>query len=73
MLVSHLVHVFCCCACSYGMRYVAKVLKNSLHEKFPDATEDELLKVNVLSFAIHTPFVHVADIGLVISSSFSVP
>lgn len=55
------------------MRYVAKVLKNSLHEKFPDATEDELLKVNVLSFAIHTPFVHVADIGLVISSSFSVP
>eukprot|EP00061_Rhincodon_typus_P016974 g45460.t1 len=29
---------------SYGMRYIAKVLKNSLHEKFPDSTEDELLK-----------------------------
>lgn len=29
----------------YGMRYIAKVLKHSLHEKFPDATEDELLKV----------------------------
>lgn len=27
------------------MRYIAKVLKNSLHEKFPDASEDELLKV----------------------------
>ncbi|XP_051498000.1 ras GTPase-activating-like protein IQGAP2 isoform X3 [Apus apus] len=29
----------------YGMRYIAKVLKSSLHEKFPDATEDELLKI----------------------------
>uniref|UniRef100_A0A7M4DV25 IQ motif containing GTPase activating protein 2 n=1 Tax=Crocodylus porosus TaxID=8502 RepID=A0A7M4DV25_CROPO len=29
----------------YGMRYIAKVLKNSLHERFPDATEDELLKL----------------------------
>uniref|UniRef100_A0A2K6GNW8 IQ motif containing GTPase activating protein 2 n=1 Tax=Propithecus coquereli TaxID=379532 RepID=A0A2K6GNW8_PROCO len=29
----------------YGLRYIAKVLKNSIHEKFPDATEDELLKV----------------------------
>lgn len=27
------------------MRFVSKVLKDSLHEKFPDATEDELLKV----------------------------
>lgn len=33
-------------ACSYGMRYIAKVLKSSLHDKFPDATEDELLKVD---------------------------
>lgn len=32
-------------ACSYGMRYIAKVLKNSLHEKFPDSSEDELMKV----------------------------
>lgn len=30
---------------SYGMRFIAKVLKDSLHEKFPDASEDELLKV----------------------------
>lgn len=37
-----------CFACSYGMRYIAKVLKNSLHEKFPDASEDELLKVEAL-------------------------
>lgn len=29
----------------YGMRYIAKVLKDALHEKFPDATEDELLKI----------------------------
>lgn len=35
-------------ACSYGMRYIAKVLKNSLHEKFPDSSEDELMKVERL-------------------------
>lgn len=29
------------------MRFISKVLKDSLHEKFPDATEDELLKVCV--------------------------
>lgn len=29
------------------MRYIAKVLKNSLHEKFPDASEDELMKVEL--------------------------
>lgn len=29
----------------YGMRFISKVLKDTLHEKFPDATEDELLKV----------------------------
>lgn len=29
----------------YGMRFISKVLKDSLHEKFPDATEEELLKV----------------------------
>uniref|UniRef100_A0A673NH66 Ras GTPase-activating-like protein IQGAP1 n=1 Tax=Sinocyclocheilus rhinocerous TaxID=307959 RepID=A0A673NH66_9TELE len=32
-------------ACSYGMRYIAKVLNDTLHKKFPDATEDELLKI----------------------------
>lgn len=30
---------------SYGMRFIAKVLKDSRHDKFPDAGEDELLKV----------------------------
>ncbi|XP_068397133.1 ras GTPase-activating-like protein IQGAP3 isoform X3 [Eschrichtius robustus] len=29
----------------YGMRYVAKVLKTTLAEKFPDATENEVYKV----------------------------
>jgi len=29
----------------YGMRYTAKVLKESLHEKFPDAQEGDILKV----------------------------
>ena len=29
----------------YGMRFISKVLKDTLHEKFPDATEDELVKV----------------------------
>ena len=29
------------------MRFIAKVLKDTLSEKFPDASEDELLKVCV--------------------------
>lgn len=37
-----------CPSRSYGMRFIAKVLKDSLHEKFPDAGEDELLKVRAL-------------------------
>ncbi|NWS44409.1 IQGA1 protein, partial [Probosciger aterrimus] len=39
----------------YGMRFIAKVLKDSLHEKFPDAGEDELLKLFVQSliFSVH--------------------
>lgn len=36
-----------CLSLRYGMRFIAKVLKDSLHEKFPDAGEDELLKVRV--------------------------
>lgn len=32
-------------SCSYGMRYMAKVLKDTLHEKFPDSSDDDLLKV----------------------------
>uniref|UniRef100_A0A8C7AFJ3 IQ motif containing GTPase activating protein 2 n=1 Tax=Neovison vison TaxID=452646 RepID=A0A8C7AFJ3_NEOVI len=38
----------------YGLRYIAKVLKNSIHEKFPDATEDELLKVDFRGSSLHT-------------------
>ncbi|XP_035991588.1 ras GTPase-activating-like protein IQGAP1, partial [Fundulus heteroclitus] len=29
----------------YGMRFISKVLKDTLQEKFPDSTEDELLKI----------------------------
>lgn len=29
------------------MRFIAKVLKDSLQEKFPDSGEDELLKVRI--------------------------
>nr|XP_033785202.1 ras GTPase-activating-like protein IQGAP2 isoform X2 [Geotrypetes seraphini] len=47
----------------YGMRYVAKVLKNSLHEKFPDATEDELLKIvgNLLYYRFMNPAIVAPD------------
>lgn len=40
------------------MRYISKVLKNSLHEKFPDASEDELMKVEVPECAVLTVSVH---------------
>uniref|UniRef100_A0A8C3BLA7 IQ motif containing GTPase activating protein 2 n=1 Tax=Cairina moschata TaxID=8855 RepID=A0A8C3BLA7_CAIMO len=47
----------------YGMRYIAKVLKSSLHEKFPDATEDELLKVvgNLLYYRYMNPAIVAPD------------
>ncbi|XP_019722591.1 ras GTPase-activating-like protein IQGAP2 isoform X1 [Hippocampus comes] len=47
----------------YGMRYVAKVLKNCLHEKFPDASEDELLKVvgNLLYYRYMNPAIVAPD------------
>ncbi|XP_072848768.2 ras GTPase-activating-like protein IQGAP2 isoform X1 [Pogona vitticeps] len=47
----------------YGMRYIAKVLKNSLHEKFPDATEDELLKIvgNLLYYRFMNPAIVAPD------------
>ncbi|XP_078531351.1 ras GTPase-activating-like protein IQGAP2 isoform X2 [Lissotriton helveticus] len=47
----------------YGMRYVAKVLKNSLHEKFPDATDDELLKIvgNLLYYRYMNPAIVAPD------------
>lgn len=37
-----------CFVPSYGMRYVAKVLKTTLAEKFPDATENEVYKASVV-------------------------
>lgn len=42
---SGLCHSICVFYFRYGMRFISKVLKDTLHEKFPDATEDELLKV----------------------------
>ncbi|XP_048383116.1 ras GTPase-activating-like protein IQGAP2 isoform X2 [Stegostoma tigrinum] len=47
----------------YGMRYIAKVLKNSLHEKFPDSTEDELLKIvgNLLYYRYMNPAIVAPD------------
>ncbi|XP_069034270.1 ras GTPase-activating-like protein IQGAP2 isoform X2 [Embiotoca jacksoni] len=47
----------------YGMRYIAKILKNSLHEKFPDASEDELLKIvgNLLYYRYMNPAIVAPD------------
>ncbi|XP_063051320.1 ras GTPase-activating-like protein IQGAP2 [Engraulis encrasicolus] len=47
----------------YGMRYIAKVLKSTLHEKFPDATEDELLKIvgNLLYYRYMNPAIVAPD------------
>uniref|UniRef100_A0A7N9AQ89 IQ motif containing GTPase activating protein 2 n=1 Tax=Mastacembelus armatus TaxID=205130 RepID=A0A7N9AQ89_9TELE len=47
----------------YGMRYIAKVLKNSLHKKFPEASEDELLKVvgNLLYYRYMNPAIVAPD------------
>ncbi|XP_020497068.1 ras GTPase-activating-like protein IQGAP1 isoform X3 [Labrus bergylta] len=47
----------------YGMRFVSKVLKDSLHEKFPDATEDELLKIvgNLLYYRYMNPAIVAPD------------
>uniref|UniRef100_A0A8C2VJP8 IQ motif containing GTPase activating protein 2 n=1 Tax=Chinchilla lanigera TaxID=34839 RepID=A0A8C2VJP8_CHILA len=47
----------------YGLRFIAKVLKNSIHEKFPDATEDELLKIvgNLLYYRYMNPAIVAPD------------
>ncbi|KAM8779145.1 ras GTPase-activating-like protein IQGAP2 [Rhynchonycteris naso] len=47
----------------YGLRYIAKVLKNSIHKKFPDATEDELLKIvgNLLYYRYMNPAIVAPD------------
>uniref|UniRef100_A0A665VIL2 IQ motif containing GTPase activating protein 2 n=1 Tax=Echeneis naucrates TaxID=173247 RepID=A0A665VIL2_ECHNA len=47
----------------YGMRYIAKVLKNSLHEKFPDASGEELMKIvgNLLYYRYMNPAIVAPD------------
>ncbi|XP_066272351.1 ras GTPase-activating-like protein IQGAP1 isoform X4 [Branchiostoma lanceolatum] len=47
----------------YGMRFMAKVLKDSLHEKFPDATEAEVLKIvgNLLYYRYMNPAIVAPD------------
>nr|XP_033779754.1 ras GTPase-activating-like protein IQGAP3 isoform X2 [Geotrypetes seraphini] len=47
----------------YGMRYVAKVLKNSLSNKFPDATGDDVAKIvgNLLYYRYMNPAVVAPD------------
>ncbi|NXB05339.1 IQGA1 protein, partial [Cnemophilus loriae] len=47
----------------YGMRFIAKVLKDSMHEKFPDAGEDELLKIvgNLLYYRYMNPAIVAPD------------
>ncbi|KAK0155491.1 Ras GTPase-activating-like protein IQGAP1 [Merluccius polli] len=45
------------------MRFISKVLKDTLHEKFPDATEDELLKIvgNLLYYRYMNPAIVAPD------------
>uniref|UniRef100_A0A8C8FLC5 IQ motif containing GTPase activating protein 3 n=1 Tax=Oncorhynchus tshawytscha TaxID=74940 RepID=A0A8C8FLC5_ONCTS len=47
----------------YGMRYTAKVLRDSLHEKFPQASEDELYKIvgNLVYYRYMNPAVVAPD------------
>uniref|UniRef100_A0A803XRK8 IQ motif containing GTPase activating protein 1 n=1 Tax=Meleagris gallopavo TaxID=9103 RepID=A0A803XRK8_MELGA len=47
----------------YGMRFIAKVLKDSMHDKFPDAGEDELLKIvgNLLYYRYMNPAIVAPD------------
>uniref|UniRef100_A0A8C8SMA6 IQ motif containing GTPase activating protein 3 n=1 Tax=Pelusios castaneus TaxID=367368 RepID=A0A8C8SMA6_9SAUR len=47
----------------YGMRYVAKILKTSLAEKFPDAGEEEICKIvgNLLYYRFVNPAVVAPD------------
>uniref|UniRef100_A0A8C6YTL1 IQ motif containing GTPase activating protein 3 n=1 Tax=Nothoprocta perdicaria TaxID=30464 RepID=A0A8C6YTL1_NOTPE len=47
----------------YGMRYVAKILKTSLAEKFPEASEEEISKIvgNLLYYRFMNPAVVAPD------------
>lgn len=44
------------------MRFIAKMLKDTLNERFPDATEDELLKVCYITAASVIPVQRLADV-----------
>uniref|UniRef100_A0A4W4EN79 IQ motif containing GTPase activating protein 2 n=1 Tax=Electrophorus electricus TaxID=8005 RepID=A0A4W4EN79_ELEEL len=50
-------------AIPYGMRYIAKILKDTLLEKFPDASEDDLLKIvgNLLYYRYMNPAIVAPD------------
>ncbi|KAF7687415.1 ras GTPase-activating-like protein IQGAP2 [Silurus meridionalis] len=50
-------------AIPYAMRYIAKVLKDTLHEKFPDSSEDDLLKIvgNLLYYRYMNPAIVAPD------------
>ncbi|XP_017307303.1 ras GTPase-activating-like protein IQGAP2 [Ictalurus punctatus] len=50
-------------AIPYGMRYMAKVLKDTLHEKFPDSSDDDLLKIvgNLLYYRYMNPAIVAPD------------
>ncbi|XP_060777825.1 ras GTPase-activating-like protein IQGAP3 [Neoarius graeffei] len=47
----------------YGLRYTAKVLRDSLHEKFPQASEEELYKIvgNLVYYRYMNPAVVAPD------------
>ncbi|MBZ3877267.1 Ras GTPase-activating-like protein IQGAP3, partial [Sciurus carolinensis] len=47
----------------YGMRYVAKVLKTALAEKFPDATESEVYKASVVGNLLYYRFLNPAVVA----------
>ncbi|KAF4021228.1 hypothetical protein G4228_013169 [Cervus hanglu yarkandensis] len=47
----------------YGMRYVAKVLKTTLAEKFPDATENEIHKASVVGNLLYYRFLNPAVVA----------
>ncbi|XP_071965733.1 ras GTPase-activating-like protein IQGAP1 isoform X2 [Antedon mediterranea] len=47
----------------YGMRYIAKTLRNSLTEKFPDAASDDILKIvgNLIYYRFMNPAIVAPD------------
>ncbi|KAG8519948.1 Ras GTPase-activating-like protein IQGAP3 [Galemys pyrenaicus] len=47
----------------YGMRYVAKVLKTTLTEKFPDATENDIYKASVVGNLLYYRFLNPAVVA----------